>query len=281
MMILSYFEEDGVPALLLTPDITIYDLSDNSVIIAAAAMTEVATGLYKYDFVAYSSDTDYGTFVDGGVALPDIDRYQAGSSATDNSASVWDIALAGHVTVGSTGAALNDIPTNVWNFGARTLTSMAGLACDLWACPSRTLTMALSNIRGAARGSDIDIDAGDWMSLSLTALGDITGRTKLWFTVKKSKEDVDASAWIQIEETDELIYISGTAAVTPANGTITIDNAARGDITVDLDGVETIKLTDAEGKGYFDIKWINAAGRQLTLRSGKCTIIADITRAVA
>ena len=129
--------------------------------------------------------------------------------------------------------------------------------------------------------SDLEIDAADFLDVSITGLGDLTGRTKLWFTVKETKEDLDAAAWAQIEETAGLIYINGAAAAVAGNGVITVDNVVRGDITITLDGEETLKLTDAEGKGYFDIKWVNAAGRQITLRRGRIIVVADITRAVA
>ena len=228
--------------------------------------------------------TSYGTLVADittavwGAAVRDLTTF--GTLVADVVDAVWDELIAGHAGIGSFGESITDIPTDVWAAGTRTLTSLAGLACDLWACPTRTLTQALSTSRNISSTS-IDIDAADYMELNISGLGDLTGRTKLWMTLKKSKEDVDASAWFQIEETAGLVYINGTAAGTPANGSITVTNVLRGDITVELDGVETLKLTNAEGKGYFDIKWINAAGKQLTLRRGKTTVIADITRAVA
>ena len=228
--------------------------------------------------------TSYGTLVADvttavwGAAVRDLTTF--GTLVADVADAVWDELIAGHAGIGSFGESITDIPTDVWAAGTRTLTSLAGLACDLWACPTRTLTQALSTSRNISSTS-IDIDAADYMELNISGLGDLTGRTKLWMTLKKSKEDVDASAWFQIEETAGLVYINGTAAGTPANGSITVTNVLRGDITVELDGVETLKLTNAEGKGYFDIKWINAAGKQLTLRRGKTTVIADITRAVA
>jgi hypothetical protein len=201
---------------------------------------------------------------------------------TDAAGGEWQSVFAGiqPETVGLSGIAAA-AAIAVWAYGTRTLTSATNIACDFWSCSTRTLTMALSSIRGKLSASEIDIDAGDYIEMNITQLGDISGRTKLWFTVKKSKEDADSAAWIMIEETAGLEYINGVEATTPANGSITVTDAVRGDITIELDGVESVKLTDADGKGYFDIKWINAAGKQLTLRRGKATVIADVTRAVA
>ncbi len=39
----------------------------------------------------------------------------------------------------------------------------------------------------AQNGMDIDVIRGDTLSLSLTYLGNIAARSKLWFTVKEDK----------------------------------------------------------------------------------------------
>jgi len=256
MIILSYFEDGGVPALGLTPAITIYDLSDDSVVIAADAMSEVATGIYKYDFVAYDPAEDYGMYVDGGVALDDIDRYQAGSNSTDNSASVWD-------------------------FTPRTLTSFGTLVADVWNYARRTLTMSIGAILSSISGNEIQLDAGDYIEYNVTDLGSLVGRTKLWWTLKASKGDTDVQSLAKIEETIGLEYIAGVAAGTPANGSITVTDAVVGNITIVLAGAESVKLIENEGKAYFDIKWINAAGQELTLRRARALIVSDITRETA
>ena len=72
---------------------------------------------------------------------------------------------------------------------------------------------------------------------SLTDLGDVSGRTMLWFTAKEDIERADASQWtiLQIEETAGLLYIGGEAASNPALGSITVTDAVAGDITVKVD----------------------------------------------
>jgi hypothetical protein len=75
-VIVSAFQDKGTPKTGLTPAITIYDLADNSVVVNAAAMSEVANGMYKYSFATYDAEHNYGVYVDGGATLLDTDRYQ-------------------------------------------------------------------------------------------------------------------------------------------------------------------------------------------------------------
>ena len=47
MYVTAYFTDGGTPATGLTPTIRIRDLSDNSLVITDASMTEVGDGHYK------------------------------------------------------------------------------------------------------------------------------------------------------------------------------------------------------------------------------------------
>ena len=116
------------------------------------------------------------------------------------------------------------------------------------------------------------------MSASLTDVGALTGYSKVYFTVKRDTADADTSAIIQIEKTAGLKYING-AAGTPANGTLTIDDEATGDITVALDEVETAKLDP--GVYSYDVQIVRSAGTVSTLTAGTFEVAADVTRATA
>lgn len=82
MVIKSFFTDKGVPKTGLTPLITIRRVSDNSIQINAAAMTEVAQGWYKY---TYTNDVaeEYFVHVDGTASLSNSDRYQYGEIEKD------------------------------------------------------------------------------------------------------------------------------------------------------------------------------------------------------
>lgn len=75
MYILSYFTESGIPKTGLTPTILVLDMSDNSVVVNSASMSEVGYGFYKYNFSGYDNTKDYAIRCDGGSGLEDPERY--------------------------------------------------------------------------------------------------------------------------------------------------------------------------------------------------------------
>ena len=174
---------------------------------------------------------------------------------------VWDELISGHTTTGSMADELSDVDEDVWGYTTRTLTASAA---------ATTSTVS---------GSSITATRGDTLTASLTGLGNISSRTKLWFTVKEEEEDLDAAAIVQIEETDGLKYINGAAAGTAANGSITVSNETTGALTIVLKPAETDDL--AVGRYKYDIQWLSSAGVVTTATSGVFEVVADITRAVA
>lgn len=74
MYIPAAFFENGAPKTGLTPTITIYDLSDNSKVVNAKNMTEVAEGGYKYNFTTRDITKSYYVICDS-VTLTGGDRY--------------------------------------------------------------------------------------------------------------------------------------------------------------------------------------------------------------
>jgi len=127
-------------------------------------------------------------------------------------------------------------------------------------------------------GGTITIHRGDSFSVQLTDLGSLVGRTKLWFTVKKNSGDADSKSLIQIEETGQLLYLNGAAAVTPAQGTLTVDDEDDGDITIPIDEAATVLLVP--GDYLYDVQSL-IAGSVTTRTVGKLVVNEDITRAIA
>ena len=75
MYIVTVFGTTGLSAT-----INIYDLSDDSLAVEGAAMSEVAsTGVYKYNFSGYDASKDYMYRIDGGAALG-TQRYKYGTN---------------------------------------------------------------------------------------------------------------------------------------------------------------------------------------------------------
>lgn len=181
--------------------------------------------------------------------------------------------------IAALGVAIAGVPAAVWTYVNRTLTSLSGVCSDIWSCARRTLTSTFTSLRSPLRGDEISILRGDTLDFDATALGDISTRANVWFTVKDDKDHADTASDIQIDENVGLLYIMGTAGVA-ANGSITVTDAAAGDLTVFLEAIETAKLSD-KGRFWYDIQWIDNAGVVQTLTKGRAHIIGDITRATS
>ena len=81
--ILSQFKSVWVPAVGLTPHITIR-LTDDTVVINAESMVEVGNWWYEYDFVGYQAATTYLIDTDWGPSLANTDRYQSTTNVLDS-----------------------------------------------------------------------------------------------------------------------------------------------------------------------------------------------------
>lgn len=77
MYILAAITLRGEPqeGLATLPTIRVRDLSDDSLVITDAEMSEVGDGWYKYNFTGYNAEVDYAIRIDAGATFPDADRY--------------------------------------------------------------------------------------------------------------------------------------------------------------------------------------------------------------
>lgn len=163
-----------------------------------------------------------------------------------------------------------------------TLCSTDALEVDadaIWSATPRTLTHIAVGTSSGAIGDDIEIKRGDTLSLPITGLGDISTRTKLWFTVKESYGDTDAESIIQIEEGAGLVYLNAAAASEATDGSITVDDENAGDITILLK-VAATALLEVQNLWY-DIQWLDGSDVVVTPVAAQCDIVSDITRAIA
>lgn len=136
--------------------------------------------------------------------------------------------------------------------------------------------MPYVSIPAIPKGNALDLWRGDTWVITFQRLGSIAARDKLWFSIKDDIDKTDAQALVQIEETLRLVYINGAAAATPANGSIAIDDAAAGDITVTLAAVESAKLENV-GKFYYDVQMLTGVV-VTTLVRGRALVMGDVTR---
>ncbi len=79
--ITAYFTRSGSPETGLSATVSILRLSDDTVVVNAAAMSEASlAGWYYYDFGAYDAAEDYAITADGGATLFGVERYKHGGS---------------------------------------------------------------------------------------------------------------------------------------------------------------------------------------------------------
>jgi hypothetical protein len=174
----------------------------------------------------------------------------------------------------------------VWEYATREITGGGGSAADVWAYATRTLT-STSSTASTVNGSTLTLYRGASWSIALTGLGNITGYSKLWFTVKALTKHTDAQAVVQVLEdsatagVDGLIYLNGAAASDGTQGAITVNDATAGNITITLDEAASALLTPAT-KIHYDVKVLNS-GTVTVLADGvgKFNISADVTRTIA
>ena len=143
---------------------------------------------------------------------------------------------------------------------------------------------SVGTMLSAVSGSDLIIYRGDTFDVDLAYLGDLTGWEKVWWTVKKDKDNTDAQSQLQVIEsnpgvaTDGLLWVEGLAPTAVGNGSITVTSVLAGNITIRVEAIETAKLIDC-GNFYYDIQF-QTATNTVTLVRGRCTILGDVTRTV-
>lgn len=154
----------------------------------------------------------------------------------------------------------------VWSYIPRTLTTPSD--------PSSLLPLL-------AAGALPPVRRGDSWAVSLTGLGDLSVRTKLWITVKSARDIPragDSSAVFQLEESGGLIYIGGATPSGGQDGTLTVDDAAAGDISLTLNALATAILIP--GACIYDVQMLSAEG-VTSLVQGSAAVTADVTRAIS
>ena len=183
------------------------------------------------------------------------------SAVTALPAAVWDRLTTALTTAGSIGKALADL--------------LAVFNAD-----TRTLTQTSTQIAAALDGGDITVQRGDTVVISVTGLGDITNRTKLWVTAKFGKSDADSAAIFQITEAGGLLILNGASAGTTTDASISVTNQATGALTITLKPAITDDLSPGAG-WYADIQVLRSTGAVDTLATYDLAVTADVTRSVA
>ena len=186
-------------------------------------------------------------------------------------ADIWDEPISGHLTAGTTGIKLN----SAGNAGDPWVTLLPG---SYTAGQAGAIIGGLANIDPtrvtvlspvAIDGGKITARSGDTWSIDLNGLGNIAGRTKLWFAINQPGKP-DAQAKLFVEESAGLIYANGAAAGDSSLGAITVSDASAGDITVTVD--ESITALMINASSSWGVKYRDASGSTRTLATGQFVI---------
>ncbi|HEV8177147.1 MAG TPA: hypothetical protein VGP44_05610 [Gemmatimonadales bacterium] len=127
-------------------------------------------------------------------------------------------------------------------------------------------------------GTDLALLRGDTITVNLTGLGNLTGRSKLWFTLKEGHTDADSAALVQILEAGGLVRLNGAAA-TASDGSIVVTDATTGALTITLKPAAAALLAVGRGKPW-DVQVLNA-GVVRTPVGGTATVTGDVTLATS
>jgi len=137
---------------------------------------------------------------------------------------------------------------------------------------------------------------GDTWSISITGLGDLTGYTKIYFTIKENPGDAlsagedDDESIVQVclaspSVSDGLLYVNKAAPASPvvaADGSITIDDLTAGDITITVKARATALCSINYGL-FYDVSWADASSPAVvsTPSEGAFVLTGDVTKAVS
>jgi len=242
--------------------------------------------------VAYTRNS--GDIPATGLTLTDIDLYLTSvNRATGVDAVVWDGSQNPTFEVDNTGVYGRILATgdlDAYNYVGGGLYTGAVVLDNDWVVGSTgrveasaaevaNALLAHSVIASALRhATDLTLYRGDTWSQVITGMGDLTAATDIWFGIKEDPDDSDNEAVVLISETIGLERINGAAAGVPANGSITVLDAAAGILQVDLDEAETAKLVP--DKRFWDCQKL-VAGVVTTPKAGRLVVTADIVRATA
>jgi len=274
----AHYTEGGVNKTGLTVTIDVYEVIRDgtaTLVVNDGACTEIGAGLYRYLLASASVD----------AAAEYIGVFHTATATVDaqDIPAMWVIDRAGTEKLDN-GVALEATLTAIKGAGW-TNETLAAIDVLIDAIKAKTDLLDVSSVtvNSAISGTAITILRGDTFECSISELGSLASYVSLDFTVKSDKSDADTAALIRIRLNatglaDGLLTLNGATASNADDGSIVITDQAAGDITITLAASCTDDL--ATGTYAYDVQLIEV-GDVSTLTSGKATVTADVTRAVA
>jgi hypothetical protein len=207
----------------------------------------------------------------GDVRLNNLDA-TISSRSSHTPADVWTSTTR---TLSSFGTLVADI----WNNVTRTLTtSAAGVAGEVWAYATRTLTsFAISTSFDVRADPDVIIYKYATDNITIT---NVVDKAQIWFTVKRSKNQLDSESFIQVTKTGGLIYINGLTAIaaglTSADASLTI---VGNDLKINISAAASALMEDHSAL-YGEVKTKNAYNEIEIISQFVVSVINAVTRSI-
>jgi hypothetical protein len=157
--------------------------------------------------------------------------------------------------------------------------SGGAVAQEVWEYADRTLTNPLVSYTNIPAANTINAGIGETIEISITGLGDLAGRDKLYWTLKRANGSPDSAAIVQIEETDGLIILNGSGTI-PGGvvGTLVVDDEGAGDVTISLEA-ELSTLLPVLQNAKWDIKYVSATVKSVKAK-GRMNLSYNTTEAI-
>lgn len=156
-------------------------------------------------------------------------------------------------------------------------------AQDVWEYATRTLTQSAASVAAAVNGDRITVYRGTRWSITLTGLGNISALDRIYFSVKKAWRDSEDNAMVRLRNgSNGLLRINKAAATSASAGTLTINDAVTGSITITIAAPETDAVVPDTYD--YDIKGIDTDGDPVTMLAygeRQFIIKGDITQAIS
>lgn len=279
----TYYNNLSTPRVSLFPDgsETIVDsgtvITESSTIPGQFSFSSARSGVYG--ILMYSTGIYLGTFwadipVTGSVTASEskleVLSYQMLNTINTNvsNVSTFDPTVDKVLVSGE---------INTLDYLSTTLSSLHG--SGNWEGGSVYLSIPSTTVQASIVDNTITIYRGDTLRVSLSDLGDISDRSKLWFTVKRNYKDLDSEAIIQITESSGLQVFSGSSDYSNALASLTVTSPTDATIDIMIDETLTSELS-ASYNLLWDMQVLESDGIR-TFTSGKCNIVNDVTRATS
>jgi len=261
---------DGLAGDTTTPDTTVewglVELADGEVAEIQAGLA-TAAALTVVDGIVDAILVDTGTTLDGRMPA----------------------ALVGGRMDASVGAMASDVLTAAKIAADAIAEIQSGLATAANFATLLALLTASETVLANVTAGDITQYRGDYWSIALTGLGDLTDYVSIDFMIKRNKdeEDTEALLWVRKNAsglTDGLLRVNGAAAAAPygsTDGSLTPDAPLTGGTaTLVVKAIVTDDLPASHNGLYFEVQAIFASG-PVTRRAGAFYVAEDVVRAIS